>query len=202
MIHGLIFQAPKLSTNANFSVGKISLSSKIPGRIDPRSIQIFPTFIIKQQISANLSSFMLNRMCVCAQLCPAPCNPVDRSPPGSSVHGIFQARILEWGVISLSRGSSQARDRTCVFCTGRWILQHYTTRVIFSPESYTLFVTHHESTFVIPSSAHFVDTAIAVSLGSMTIQVAAEMGRRVSDIITAMAQVSFCTPRISTHSVL
>ena len=72
MIHGLIFQAPKLSTNANFSVGKISLSSKIPGRIDPRSIQIFPTFIIKQQISANLSSFMLNRMCVhvlsCVQL--------------------------------------------------------------------------------------------------------------------------------------
>ena len=49
---------------------------------------------------------------------------------------------------------------------------------------------------------HFADSAIAVSLGSMTIQVSVEVGRRVSDIIMAMAQVSFCTPRISTHFVL
>ena len=34
-------------------------------------------------------------MCVCAQLCPTLCNPTDCSPPGSCVHGIFQARILE-----------------------------------------------------------------------------------------------------------
>ena len=53
MIHGLIFQTPKLSTNANFNVGKIFLSSKVPGRIDPRSIQIFPKFIVKQQISPH-----------------------------------------------------------------------------------------------------------------------------------------------------
>ena len=39
---------------------------------------------------------------------------MDRSPPGSSVHGIFQARVLEWVVISFSRGSSQPRDRTWV----------------------------------------------------------------------------------------
>ena len=141
-------------------------------------------------------------MCACAQLCPTLCDPVDCSPPGSSVHRIFQARILEWVAISLSRGSSQPRNQTCVFCTGKWILYHYTTWVIFSPKSYTLFVVHHESTFVIPSSVHFADSTIAVSLGSMTIQVAVEMGRRVSDIIMAMAQVSFCTPRISTHSVL
>ena len=37
-------------------------------------------------------------------------NPMDCSPPGSSVHGIFQARILEWVAISFSRGSSQPRD--------------------------------------------------------------------------------------------
>ena len=42
------------------------------------------------------------------------CDPVDCSPPDSSVHGILQARILEWVAISFSRGSSQPRDRTQV----------------------------------------------------------------------------------------
>ena len=52
-------------------------------------------------------------VCVCvyvyvlvAQLCPTLCNPVDCSPPGSSLHGIFPVRILEWIAISFSRGSS------------------------------------------------------------------------------------------------
>ena len=44
------------------------------------------------------------------------CNPTDGSLPGSTVHGIFQARVLEWVAISFSRGSSQARDRTRVSC--------------------------------------------------------------------------------------
>ena len=41
---------------------------------------------------------------------------MDGSPPGSSVHGIFQARILEWSAISYSRGSSLPRDRTHLSC--------------------------------------------------------------------------------------
>ena len=45
-------------------------------------------------------------------LCPTLCNLMDCSLPGSSVHGILQARVLEWVAISLSRGSSQPRDRT------------------------------------------------------------------------------------------
>ena len=45
-----------------------------------------------------------------AQSCLTLCNPVDCGPPGSSVHGILQARILEWVVITFSRGSSQPRD--------------------------------------------------------------------------------------------
>ena len=48
------------------------------------------------------------------QSCPTPCYPVDCSSPVSSVHGIFQARILELVAISFSRGSSQPRDRTQV----------------------------------------------------------------------------------------
>ena len=48
------------------------------------------------------------------QSCPTLCNPMDWSLPGSSIHGIFQARVLEWVAISFSRGSSQPRDRTQV----------------------------------------------------------------------------------------
>jgi len=56
------------------------------------------------------------------QSCPTLCNdPMNCSPPGSSVHGILQARILEWVAISFSRGSSQPEDWTHVSCIGRQI---------------------------------------------------------------------------------
>ena len=47
---------------------------------------------------------------------PTLCDPMDCSLSGSSVHGIFQARILEWVAVSFSRGSSQPKDRTRVSC--------------------------------------------------------------------------------------
>ena len=50
------------------------------------------------------------------QSCPTLCDPMDCSLPGSSIHGILQARILEWIVISFSRGSSKPRDWTWVSC--------------------------------------------------------------------------------------
>ena len=55
-------------------------------------------------------------MCVVliAQSCPTLCDPVDYGPPGSSVHGILQARILEWVAIPFSRRSFQFRDQTQV----------------------------------------------------------------------------------------
>ena len=52
-----------------------------------------------------------------AQSCPTLCSPVDCSLLGSCVHGILQARILEWGAISFSRASSQSRVQNCVSCT-------------------------------------------------------------------------------------
>ena len=55
---------------------------------------------------------------------PTHCNLVDRSQPGSSVYGTFQARILKWVVISSSRGSSQPHDITCVSFIVRQILYH------------------------------------------------------------------------------
>ena len=53
---------------------------------------------------------------------------LDHKPPGSSVHGIFQARILGWVAISSSRGSSQLRDQTWVSCIVRWVLYYWTTK--------------------------------------------------------------------------
>ena len=49
-------------------------------------------------------------------------DPMDYSTPGSSVHGIFQTRILEWVAISSTRGSFPPRDTTCASCIGRQIL--------------------------------------------------------------------------------
>ena len=66
--------------------------------------------------------------CVCKlslQLCPTLCNAMNCSPPDSSVHGILQARILEWVAMPFSR--DLPKDRTCVSyisCLGRWILYH------------------------------------------------------------------------------
>ena len=52
--------------------------------------------------------------CSVAQSCPTLCDPIDCSPPGSSVHGIVLARILECFAIHFARGSSPPRDQTCL----------------------------------------------------------------------------------------
>ena len=57
--------------------------------------------------------------CMCVQSlksCPTVCDPMDCSPPDSSVHGLLQAIILEWVAMLSSKGSSQPRDGTCVSC--------------------------------------------------------------------------------------
>ena len=63
-------------------------------------------------------------VCVCSVM-PDYLRPHGCNPPGSFVHGIFQARTLEWAAMSSSRGLSWSRDQTqvsCVSCIGRWIL--------------------------------------------------------------------------------
>ena len=69
------------------------------------------------------NNVMCMHACVRAQSCLTLCNPMDYSLLGSSVLGIFQARILEWFAISYSRTSFQARVY-CISCLGRWILYH------------------------------------------------------------------------------
>ena len=62
----------------------------------------------RDKFQKGLNFFLSSFSCICvyAQSCPTICSPMDGSPPGSFVHGILQARTLEWVVISSSRGSS------------------------------------------------------------------------------------------------
>ena len=86
-----------------------------------RSVSTFPllrrmpSFWIRVQTHAHTQS------------CPTLCDPMDCSPPGFSVHGILQARILEWVAISFSRGSSQPKDQTHISCISYNGRQIFTT---------------------------------------------------------------------------
>ena len=55
------------------------------------------------------------------QLCPTLCDPTDGSPPGSSIHGTLQAKVLEWGAMLSARGSAQPRNWTQVSHIDRFI---------------------------------------------------------------------------------
>ena len=85
------------------------------------------------EISSTYITIYLDNttFCLCAQLLSHVqifCNPMDCTLLGSSVHGIFQARILEWVTMSSSREASQPRDRThvsYVSCNGRQIFYHW-----------------------------------------------------------------------------
>ena len=101
-------------------------------------IHIIPTVIYKKNTILDLKIFWLIvymwnlsfYLCVCASLrtqsCLTLCNSLKYcSLPGSAVHGILQARILEWVSISFSRGSFWPEDWThvsCISCIGRWVL--------------------------------------------------------------------------------
>ena len=73
-------------------------------------------------LAKNLIQIMEVKV-LAAQSCPTPCDPTDYSPPGSSVHGILQARILKWVAVLSSRGASQPKV-SYVSCIGRQILYH------------------------------------------------------------------------------
>ena len=103
--------------------------------VSPKSVLIFwdgPHSVCGMCISLNKSISYLKKKnnvwvvcyvdfccfccCLITQLCPTLCDPMDCSPPGSSVHGISQASILEWVAISFSKGSSWHRNWTHVSC--------------------------------------------------------------------------------------
>ena len=106
----------KLSSNSSLSIEFLQ---------DLAFEQNFPPFpawyfiIQKYQIAYSPPPLLL-----VAKSCPNFCDSMDCSPLGSSVHGISQARILEWVAISFSR----PRDLICVSCISKWILYHWATR--------------------------------------------------------------------------
>ena len=67
-------------------------------------------------------------LCLVAQSCPTVYDPMDCSPPGSSVHGILQAGILEWVAMPSARGSSQPRDGSQVSCIAGGFFTIWATR--------------------------------------------------------------------------
>ena len=73
--------------------------------------------------------YLLCFYCLVTKLCPTLFS-MDYGLPDTSVHGISQARILEWSAISFSRGSFWPRDWTNIFCIGRQILYHWATREV------------------------------------------------------------------------
>ena len=101
------------SLNFHFQVSNI-------GRPHPQSL--IYNFIVRVYLS----------ICCClltkwVMLCSTLCDPIDCSLPGSSVHWISQAKILEWFAISFSRASSPPRDWSYIPCIGRWILYYWAT---------------------------------------------------------------------------
>ena len=88
-------------------------SRKLPRTIIKWTLMYIPHDLIKNINHKSLQSY------------PTLCNPMDCSRPGSSVHGILQTRILEWVVMTFSRGSFPAKDWihvSYVSCIGRWVL--------------------------------------------------------------------------------
>ena len=82
-------------------------------------------FLLWQYCSIVYLSMML---CLVTKSCPTLCDPRDCSLPGHSVHGILQARILEWAAMPSSRGSSQSMDRTQVSCITGKLFTGWTSR--------------------------------------------------------------------------
>ena len=120
VIHGVIFLAVKSfaeTTCLKFHSDLLSHSIQtycILSTLNTVSSFLFSFFWWKGHM---VSSLVHESESEVAQSCPTLRYPMDYILPGSSVHGIFQARVLEWVAVSFSRGSSRPRDQTRVSCT-------------------------------------------------------------------------------------
>ena len=110
----------RLSGHTHCSLDKASSKFPRAGQEPfPLRTHIFGPVSLSQSPYQNLPAVSLT-LCYCCLVthsCSALIDSVDCSPPGSSVHGVSQARVLEWVAISFSRGSSPPRDQTWVPCT-------------------------------------------------------------------------------------
>ena len=108
-------------------LGSMVHHSKSPSWCSPCVCLIWPSSC--KDITSIGFTIHSTPACVCsvAQSCVTLCDPMDCNLPGSSVHGILLAIILEWAAISFSRASSSPRDWAPISCIGRWILYHWAT---------------------------------------------------------------------------
>ena len=115
------------SINLIYHINKIKYKNHKIISIDAEKAfdKIQHSFMIKALNKVGIEGVLLLSRQVVSDSFVTPCRG---SPPGSSVHGISQVRILEWVAISFSRGTSRPRDGTCISCIGRWILYHRATR--------------------------------------------------------------------------
>ena len=103
---------------------------KLPNLIHNHNFRFLLNPYDSQILSGSLNNVHNCFLCVCPSaihehVCSVmfdSLQPMDYSLPGSTVHGIPQAKMLEQVAISSSRGSFRPRDRICISCLGRWIL--------------------------------------------------------------------------------
>ena len=88
----------------------------------------YKTSNLMVQLWTELCPLKIYMKVLVVQSSPTICDPMDSSPPDSSVHGILQARILEWVAIYFSRGSSWPWDWTLVSYIAGWLFTIWTTR--------------------------------------------------------------------------
>ena len=119
-----LFSSSSLSAVRVVSSAYLRLLIFLPAILIPACASSSPAFLMMYSAYILGLLYLVCTMGRCVhtqslQSCPALCDPMDCSPPGSSVYGILQSRILEWVAFSNSRGSSQPRDQTsgvsCIF---------------------------------------------------------------------------------------
>ena len=113
------------------------LKSPLPKCRMSMCLSSFPFLVSKTKRSSGQAItgfFLILCVCECQSLSRLLlCDSTDCSPPGSSVCGIFQARVLEWVAMSYSRGSSQPRDQTHISCTSLFLLLYQKIFSVSSP---------------------------------------------------------------------
>ena len=120
LIHVDVWQKPTQYCKAIILQLKINIILKNTWIVLP-----FPHYL--PNAVASQRDKALNNAAKSLQSCLTLCDPMDCSPPGSSVHGILQARTLEWVAIPFSRGSSQPRDRTQISFSSCTASRFFTT---------------------------------------------------------------------------
>ena len=130
------------------SHGTCKLDARLPARASLAKLQVW---LMREYLVLRWRTLSGRDFPVCVHVCMLTCfshvsfNLMDYNLPGSSVHRILQAWILEWVAMLSSRESSWPRDQTCisyVLCIGRWVLTTSTIWEVYIHNTHTHTHTH------------------------------------------------------------